>query len=145
MSSKVILQWGKIAKEGSIAPFPDRRVIPRHRSNSASRRSSGERKTRSQSCEHTDSIVICDDTIVGEVYDLAEAAALPLIIVWGDKDHLVDGEKLVQYFQSKDKHDFILWKDCIPGYEHLDFLWAQDAQDKVWDKMISAWDRLDTE
>ncbi|KAI0020160.1 alpha/beta-hydrolase [Xylariomycetidae sp. FL0641] len=48
-------------------------------------------------------------------------------------DNLVDGEKLLRRFErGREPHVKVVHSKVIPGYEHLDVIWAMDAVDQVF-------------
>ena len=114
------------------------------------------------------------DALSSDVYDLSPMHRIPLLLVWGERDHLVDARRMLDVFDGyarqrrggqsggqrnqgggadadggtgDDGTDCttmnIQLREQVAGYEHLDFLWARDAHEKVWSKVHSVLERLD--
>lgn len=63
----------------------------------------------------------------GEEYHINKIR-IPILLVWGTKDSLID----VKFLKDRIPHSILL---PIEGYEHLDPLWAQEAKEKVNEKV----------
>lgn len=49
------------------------------------------------------------------------------------RDNLVDGDKLLRRFEGgREPHARLVHRTVIPEYEHLDVLWAMDAETRVF-------------
>lgn len=49
------------------------------------------------------------------------------------RDNLVDGDKIVRRFErGREPHARLVHRKKIPEYEHLDVIWAMDAEDEVF-------------
>lgn len=52
------------------------------------------------------------------------------------RDNLVDGDKLLRRFErGREPHARLVYKTVIPEYEHLDVIWAMDAEEKVYKEL----------
>lgn len=61
-------------------------------------------------------------------------------------DELVDGRRLLRRFETgREPHVRVVHSSVIPEYEHLDVLWAMDAEDKVFRELREVlWKTCDT-
>lgn len=49
------------------------------------------------------------------------------------RDNLVDGDKILRRFErGREPHARLVHRKVIPAYEHLDVIWAMDAEDEVF-------------
>lgn len=49
------------------------------------------------------------------------------------RDNLVDGDKILRRFErGREPHARLVHQKKIPAYEHLDVIWAMDAEDEVF-------------
>lgn len=49
------------------------------------------------------------------------------------RDNLVDGDKILRRFErGREPHARLVHRKVIPEYEHLDVIWAMDAEDEVF-------------
>lgn len=49
------------------------------------------------------------------------------------RDNLVDGNKLLRRFErGREPHARLIHRKVIPEYEHLDVIWAMDAEEEVF-------------
>ncbi|KAK2611030.1 hypothetical protein N8I77_004413 [Diaporthe amygdali] len=52
------------------------------------------------------------------------------------RDNLVDGDKLLRRFErGREPHARLVHSKVIPEYEHLDVIWAMDAEDEVFQEV----------
>lgn len=52
------------------------------------------------------------------------------------RDNLVDGDKLIRRFErGREPMARLVHKTVIPEYEHLDVIWAMDAEQKVFEEV----------
>lgn len=52
------------------------------------------------------------------------------------RDDLVDGDKLLRRFErGREPHARLVFSKVIPEYEHLDVIWAMDAEREVFQEL----------
>lgn len=52
------------------------------------------------------------------------------------RDNLVDGNKLLRRFErGREPHARLVFSKVIPEYEHLDVIWAMDAEREVFQEL----------
>lgn len=52
------------------------------------------------------------------------------------RDNLVDGNKLLRRFErGREPHARLVHSKVIPEYEHLDVIWAMDAEEEVFQEV----------
>lgn len=64
-------------------------------------------------------------------------AQSPPFALWvAGHDNLVDGDKLLRRFATgREPHARLIHQKVIPGYEHLDVLWAMDADKQIFTEL----------
>ncbi|KAI1423937.1 Alpha/Beta hydrolase protein [Xylaria sp. FL1777] len=62
---------------------------------------------------------------------------VPPFALWvAQNDNLVNGEKLLRRFErGREPHVKVIHSKVIPGYEHLDVIWAMDAVTQVFEEV----------
>ncbi|KAI9365373.1 Alpha/Beta hydrolase protein, partial [Zopfochytrium polystomum] len=104
LSTKIIHHWAQIATTKVIGPFQDRGL-----------------DANEQPCSFDLGCVQC-----------------PVALFYGSVDTIVDGERLRRELEAAEarrvgRHELrLVAAERIEGYEHLDCLWAVDAESKVW-------------
>lgn len=171
-SSRSILHWTDIAKNGWLHPFvpcqhvSSRSFAPSSQSVPTSPLGKGFARNpvvvelqstpvSPRSADNINSPVNSEISLIngflndmGKAYDLSLLYQVPLLLIWGDSDYLIDPVKMLQVFedyQLRGRPMNILLKEGIEGYEHLDFMWAKDAEQEVWLKIEKIYKRLDSQ
>ncbi|KAJ3040812.1 hypothetical protein HDV00_010427 [Rhizophlyctis rosea] len=71
-----------------------------------------------------------------------------LMVFYGSEDRIVDGEKLIRNCgevwgrsaSRTERGGRLVLAELLEGYEHMDVVWARDAKERVFDKMIAAFE-----
>jgi pimeloyl-ACP methyl ester carboxylesterase len=77
----------------------------------------------------------------GKAYDFG-GHPVPLLLLWGGADYLVDAQTLVEELEGRSDVSIVL-KHEVDGYNHLDFMWSRDADKHVWQPILDAWNLLE--
>jgi hypothetical protein len=158
VSTRVLLHWAKIARHGRLVKWSPSPIVQSIRSRAfiPVYDEKEEQRYRGHSKRHSDvsdegvdlqllpngTLDACRDSDSDEVYPLSEIKSVPLLLFWGAKDYLVNPATLVEELKEQAN---LMHAECIEHYEHMDFLWAKDARERVWEPLIRVWRRLDNE
>ena len=107
-------------------------------------------KTLPSSIRHADSAILMetletlDPSIPESPLDRFDLTCIqcPLVIFYGSKDEIVDAERLVKECQCTVPQVQLIYAERIDDYEHLDVLWATNAKQVVFDKVIGILNKL---
>ncbi|KAL7746866.1 hypothetical protein RI367_007802 [Sorochytrium milnesiophthora] len=72
-------------------------------------------------------------------FDLSQVSA-PVMLFAGGLDFLVSSDPIRQSIKDRHTHIKLRADVVIDHYEHMDFIWATDAQALVWDKIVAVLD-----
>ncbi|KAI3644242.1 hypothetical protein MP228_010406 [Amoeboaphelidium protococcarum] len=89
-------------------------------------------------------------------YDVGRLYDVPMLLFWGAKDYLVDANPLIKYLSNGARKAFrrkltastepnILYQSCIDNYEHMDFMWAHNAEQTVWQPIVQCLTKLENQ
>jgi len=111
-STKALAHWFQIARNGNVLrPFETESAVNLGRLDSG---------LESESSE-------------GDSFDIS-CIRCPVAIVYGEKDKIVDSERLINEFRASCGN--LVLAECIKGYEHMDVIWGKTAKALVFDKLI---------
>ncbi|KAI8610096.1 Alpha/Beta hydrolase protein [Chytriomyces sp. MP71] len=109
-SAKLLHQWAQIGRARAIRPF----------------------------CETDEPARTRED---GEMFDVG-CIRCPLALYYGTRDAIVDARKLhLQCWETSQREEGghvvdLVAVEEVEGYEHLDCLWATNAEEKVWRRVV---------
>ena len=158
-SSRAILHWTDIAKRGLLSPFTPCKLVKAPQKFMSIAGSpvvspqgrvifdvtSGE-PSPVNSDEALLNVYVADTAGLDREYDLSVLHRVPLLLVWGSKDYLIDPEKMLTAFDGyghRGRKMNIHMQEGVEGYEHLDFLWSTDADFRVWSKVHMVFEKLE--
>ena len=78
-------------------------------------------------------LIPCDSARSSQTYD-CRTIRCPVALMWGEKDRLVHGWQTAQQMQASSVD--LRLALSIPGYEHLDLLWANTAPTLVYPNIV---------